>query len=168
MQGGYGQSPLEIMAAEAMLQGLVYLDDFTYQAEWNGTLGSLGTTDVQIQINGDSDFVVQEINFIQWTNTTTPVATPNMLLTIIRSGSGREVMSQAVHVMNYCGNYWNNAQVGKRPMPGLIQAANNLTLRLQNLVAASAGRVHISLIGFKVFYTGIDMFPGRKQIFHIN
>ena len=59
---GFGVSPLEIMATEAELQGLAWLDGFTYSADWIiGTATALGanaSVDVQILINGDSDFVL--------------------------------------------------------------------------------------------------------------
>ena len=160
----YGTSPLEIMAAEAMLKGLVYLDQFTYPAVFTGAtaLGSLGTAQVQIQINGDSDFICQEIDFTCFTNTTTINASLNALMTITRAGSGRELMSQPVHIQNMAGNYWNNSVPGKLPMPGLIQMSNVLTVTLQNLRAQAEGRVDVAFRGFKVFYTGGD----RRNIFH--
>lgn len=153
---GFGTSPLELLASEAMIRGLCKLEQFTYSAAWiAGTataLASLGTTDVQIQINGDSDFVVQEMNVTVFTNTTTINASPNMLLTIVRSGSGFETSNQPQHIQNIAGNFWNNASPGRMPCPAKYDASNNITLRLQNLVAVAAGRVDIALVGFKVYY----------------
>ena len=154
---GFGTSPLELLASEAMLQGLVYLDEFVYSVSFNSTttaIGSLGTGSVQLLINGDSDFVAQEMCVTVFTNTTTINASPNLLLTITRSGSGREIMNQPQHIQNLAGNYWNNAQPGRKPMPGKFEAATNVTFTIQNLRAQAEGRIDVSLIGFKVFYTG--------------
>lgn len=171
---GYGVSPLEIMAADAMLQGIAYLDEFTYSAAWiTGTataLGSGATVPAQIQINGDSDFIVQEMNITAFDNAAPPVivASPNLLLTITRSGAGREIMNQAQHVMNICGGYQTNRFPSKKPMPGLINKSNNLQLTLQNLSTTVFSRVDIALIGFKVFYVqnAQGVTGDRQAIFH--
>src|SRR4029078_11440946 len=166
---GFGTSPLEILATEAMLQGLVYCDEFVYSASWiAGTateLGALATVEVQVQINGDSDFIVQEQN-ITFTNDDSIIFV-NSLLTIIRAGSGREVMSSPQNVANICGAYIGSSGAmsfpGKKPMPGLLQKSNTLTCRLQNLTSTAPDRVDLSFVGFKVFYTGAAT---RQQIFH--
>lgn len=174
---GFGVSPLELMASDAMLQGLVYLDEFVYSASWiPGTasfLSSLGTVEQQIQINADSDFVVQEMNLAAFTQPDdedlhTCIDCPNLLLTIIRAGSGREVMNSAQHVINVAGNYWSAQHPGRKPMAGLIQANNTLTLRLQNLEPVDSGRIDIALLGFKVFYVQSPdgRIGDRRQVFH--
>lgn len=171
---GFGVSPLEIMASDAMLAGIVFLDEFTYSASWiTGTataLGSGGTVDVQVQINGDSDFIVQELNLTAFDSAGPPalVATPNLLLTITRSGAGREIMNQAQHAMNLCGSYSTNRFPSKKPMPGLINKSNNLTVRLQNLGTTEFSRVDLSMIGFKVFYiqNAQGITGDRQMVFH--
>jgi len=171
---GFGVSPLEIMASDAMLQGIVYLDEFTYSAAWitgTGTaLGAGATVDAQIQINGDSDFVVQELNLTAFDNAAPPVivASPNLLLTITRAGAGREIMNQAQHAMNLCGSYAATRFPAKKPMPGLINKSNNLTLRLQNLSTTVFSRVDVALIGFKVFYVqnALGIIGDRQMVFH--
>lgn len=174
---GYGVSPLELMASDAMLQGLVYCDEFTYTASWiRGTATQLDagdTKEVQIQINGDSDFVVQMRNgtFIVHGDDeggNTCETCPNMLLTVVRAGSGREIMSGPVHVQNYLGNYWNGSYPANLPFTGLIQASNTLTLRLQNLQTDDFERVDIDFIGFKVFYVVSPQGEqgNRQRVFH--
>lgn len=149
----FGTSPLEILACEAMLQGKVFLDQFTYSAKWdNSSLTATGTIPVNIQIDGDSDFVMQAVNLTAFTNATTVLATPNFLITIARAGSGRVIMNQPQHIMNLCGNYWNNSFPGVWPMPGLLQAKNTTTVTLQNLSGVAPLRVDVALVGFKVFY----------------
>lgn len=172
---GFGTSPLEIMATDAMLQGLIYCDEFSYSAQYiTGTataLGSLGTVDVQVQINGDSDFIVQEQNLTAFDNATPPVivASPNLLATIVRAGSGREIMNQADHVLNLFGSFAATRFPGRKPITGLIQANNTLTVRLQNLSTTVFSRVSVTFRGFKVFYTvnpASKAQGNRQDIFH--
>jgi len=172
MGNGYGVSPIELQACEAALMGLVYLDDFTYSAIWEGptALLALATLTVPIQINGDSDFVVQEQNLIAYDNQSTPanVAIPNLLLTITRSGSGREIMDAAQHVNNMCGNYTPALNPGRNPMPSLWHAKNTISVKLQNLTSTVFGRIQISFRGFKVFYiqNSKGQTGDRTSIFH--
>jgi hypothetical protein len=168
----FGVSPLEIMACDAMLQGLVFLDEFVYSAAWiKGTsteLPALGTIDVQVQINSDSDFIFQESNLVSFVEDDI-LDNPNYLLTVIRAGSGREVMNQAQHVLNITGSHQSLGRVpGRKPMPGLIQANSTLTCRLQNLTSDVPDRVDLALIGFKVFYTVAPTGGqgNRQTIFH--
>jgi hypothetical protein len=175
---GFGVSPLELMACEAMLAGLAYLDEFEYSAAWiAGTPTALlsgGTVEVQIQINGDSDFVAQEQNLTAFADGD-PVPLPNLLLTVTRAGSGREVMNQAQHVGNNCGGYRSSndggvaVYPGKKPMAGLINANNILTCKLQNLSTVDFDRVDLDFRGFKVFYI-VNQVTGeqgsRQRIFH--
>lgn len=170
---GFGVSPLELMACEAMLAGVAFLDEFVYSAAWIATtateLPALGTVDVQIQINSDSDFIFQEANLVDFFEGDI-VDNPNLLLTIIRAGSGREVMNQAQHVLNITGSHQSLGRVpGRKPMPGLIQANSTLTCRLQNLTSDVPDRVDLALLGFKVFYI-VDQVTGRagnrQTIFH--
>lgn len=165
----FGTSPLEILACEAMLGGLVYLDQFTYSAAWTSSnpLTTTGTIPVNIQIDGDSDFIMQSVNLTAFTSANPPVviSSPNYLITISRAGSGRQIMNQPQHVQNLCGNYWNNSFPGVWPMPGLLQAKNTITVALQNLSTAQPGRVDVALVGFKVFYRGST---DRTQVFNLS
>lgn len=164
---GYGTSPLELMASDAMLRGEVFLEHFTYSASWiTGTATALaanGTTEVQININGDSDFMIQEMNLTGLTAAGTFLAVPDYLLLVTIAGAGRQIMNQAQHVANACGSY-NAGQVpGRLPMPKLVQAANAIACNLTNRTATAANFAQLSLKGFKVFYSG----GNRQQIFHV-
>lgn len=166
----YGTSPLEQLAAEAMMQGLVYLDEFTYSAAWlTGTttaLGASATQDVQIQINSDSDFIAQEYNLTAWTALDTILVSPDYLITLIRSGSGRELMNQAQPVSNICGNYRSASASfpGRMPIASLYQGNLMVTVRLQNRTVTAANRVDFSMRGFKVFYqTNANGVTGNRQ-----
>lgn len=173
MYQGFGSSPIEIMASEAMLRGEVYLAGFTYSATWltgTGTaLGANATVDSPLNINADSDFVVQELNLVSFTAADTPETNPDYLLTIVVAGSGRQLMNQGQHVMNYTGAFaaTNGVQVPMRlPMPILLSANTGVTNTLQNRSAVGANRVDLMFRGFKVFYLGPGGFNNRQKIFH--
>lgn len=167
MGGGFGSSPIELLSADAMLRGEIYCTGFTYSAAWiTGTATALGanaTVDAQIQINSDSDFVVQEINFLSLTGADTFLATPDYLLQIILAGSGRQIMNQAQHVGNYTGSYQANRVPGIIGYPILLTANSTITCTLQNRTAVASNRADLMLRGYKVFYTG----GNRTQIFHV-
>lgn len=170
---GFGTSPLELMACEAMLRGLVYLDEFTYSASWltgTGTaLGAGGTVDSNIQINGDSDFIAQEYNLTGWSAVNTIVASPDLLITIVRSGSGREIMNQEQHVGNICGGFYTSRSFpGRLPLASLYQGQQTVRVRLQDRSAVAWNRVDFAMRGFKVFYQANEAgeVGTRKGVFH--
>ncbi len=175
---GFGVSPLELMASDAMLKGLVYLDEFTYSVSFvtgtDAAIGSGNTKEIQMLINGDSDFIVQEQNIVAYDSASPAVAVvnPNLLATITRAGSGRQIMNQAQHVSNIFGSYIGTKYPGRRPMPGLWLAANTITVKLQNLSTTVFSRVDVAFTGYKIFYTTVDLPDGsretgnRKMIFH--
>lgn len=154
---GFGSSPIEIMAQEAMLRGEVFCDFFVYSASWqDGTatdLAASGTTDVQTQINADSDFVVQMLNFVAWTALDTELDDPDYLLTIIIAGSGRQLMNQAQPILNLAGSYSNDHVPSSMSFPKLIPANTTVTSTLTNRTTTANNRADLSFIGFKVFYT---------------
>jgi len=171
---GFGTSPLEVMASAAMLKGLVYLDEFTYSAVWlAGTptaLGANATVDVQIQINSDSDFIAQEYNLVAYTAVDTIYVSPDFLISIIRSGSGRELMNQQQHVGNLCGNYRSASAnfPGKNPISSLYQGNLTTTIRLTNRTGNAINRVDFAMRGFKTFYqtNALGQAGNRQDIFH--
>jgi hypothetical protein len=174
----FGSSPLELLATAAMLKGLCYLDEFTYSARFDNTtntgLAANGTTDVQIFINSDSDFIAQQYNLAAWSTAGTLVNAPDLTLTIIRSGSGREIFQQAQPVINICGNYADGDRnyPGILPISSLYQGNGNVTVRLANRTATNfntgTARIDFSMRGFKVFYqTNAEGQTGNRQdIFH--
>lgn len=171
---GFGTSPLEVMASAAMLKGLCYLDEFVYSASWitgtNTALGASATVDVQVFINSDSDFIAQEYNLVAWTALDTILVSPDYLISIVRSGSGRELMNQQQHVGNFAGNYRSASAnfPGKNPISSLYQGNLNVTIRLTNRTVTAANRVDFAMRGFKVFYqTNAQGQTGNRQdIFH--
>jgi hypothetical protein len=171
---GFGTSPLEIMASAAMLKGLCYLDEFTYSVSWiAGTTTALGvsaTVPIQLFINSDSDFICQEYNLVAFTALDTIIVSPDYLISIVRSGSGRELMNQQQHVGNLCGNYRSASASapGRNPISSLYQGNLNVTITLANRTVTAANFVSLALRGFKVFYqTNAQGQTGNRQdIFH--
>lgn len=164
---GYGTSPLELMASDAMLRGEIFLESFTYSAAYvTGTATALaanGTTEVQIQISGDSDFIIQEVNIVAETAAGTFLAVPDYLILVVIAGAGRQIMNQAQHVANFCGSYNSNQFPCRLPMPKLVQASNTVSVTLTNRTGTAANRADVMFRGSKVFYTG----GNRQQIFHV-
>lgn len=164
---GYGTSPLELMASNAMLAGEVFLESFTYSAAWitgTGTaLGASASQEVQTVINSDADFMIQEVNCTALTAVGTFLAVPDYLILIVIAGAGRQIMNQAQMVANFCGSYNSNQIPCRLPMPKLVQAANTVSTTLTNRTAVAANRADVMYRGFKVFYSG----GNRQQIFHV-
>ncbi len=170
MKGGYGSSPLEIMACNAMLQGDIYCQFFVYSAVFFGAtaLGATATVDVPVPINADSDFIMQELNLTSFTAADTPEIDPDYLLMLTIAGSGRQLMDRPNTVQNLCGSFLVNKAGGNQlPFPVLIQANNTVTVQLTNRSAVAANRVDVSMIGFKIYYIGEPAVANRKNIFHV-
>jgi hypothetical protein len=163
----YGASPLELLAAEAMLAGKIYCEGFVNNAVWAGAtaLGANSSTAIELMVT-DKDFVIQEMNLVAYTAGPVLVANPDYLLTIVRGGSGRQLMNQATHVQAICGRYGDTTSGGRRlGFPQLVEHDSVLTLTLTNLSATAALRVDLALLGFKIYYLGNESM--RQEIFHI-
>lgn len=167
---GFGSSPLELLAQQAQLQGLIYCSHYNYSANWlTGTstaLGASATVESDIQINADSDFIVQEVNLQAWSAAGTLITTPDYLITVVNTGSGRQLMNQALPVSLYCGGYAGTnsiAESGVLSFPILFTANTTVANTLQNRTAVAANRVDLVFIGFKVYYLS----GNRQKIFNV-
>jgi hypothetical protein len=180
---GYGSSPLELMACQAMIQGLAYLDEFTYSTFWQaGTSSALlagGDNTQRIQINSDSDFVAQQYNLYVTGGLGGDdiIGMDDYMITITRAGSGRDIMNNPQKVFNFCGNYFNGNQSvtanalnfpGWLSITSLYQGNSTVSIRLQNPTSRTPFRVEFAMKGFKVFYqTSRSGVTGNRQdIFH--
>lgn len=168
----FGASPLEVLAREAMIQGLVYCDEFTYSISFaqNTPLALGANADVtgSFNINSDSDFICQQYNAMAFAGGQV-VNCPNIRITITRSGSGRLIMSNPIHLCNMFGSYcMTNSIVGTMPISSLYQGNMSVQIRLQNLSSTAFDFVDLSWRGFKVFYqTNQSGATGNRQdIFH--
>ena len=163
---GFGTSPVELMAADAMLRGEIYCQNFTYSFDWVGTnaVGIDETQDADMNVSGDADFVgqTQQLTVLNAAGTAL-IATPVAMLTIVISGSGRQIMKTAQLVTNITSNMAATKFPHAMPYPRLIQANNSVTATYQDLSGVAALRIQMSWEGFKVFYgPGAD----RQKIFH--
>lgn len=164
----YGTSPVELLATDAMLRGEIFCESFSYSAAWiTGTTTALGanaTVDVTIQINSDSDFVIQEMNFLSFSAAGTIIALPDYTLLLTVAGAGRQIMNQAQPIRTLAGGFSSNeSQAGRAPFPRIIPMNSQLTCSLANRTATASNRADLVLRGFKVFYTGGQ----RSTIFHV-
>lgn len=181
MPGGYGTSPLELLARDAMIQGLAYLDEFTYSCHWkagtSSALGANGDKTQQIHINSDSDFIAQMYNLTAYLPDMTPIGVPPYLITITRSGSGRNIMDDAQMVANFCGNYIGHNTAGstvgatgpgRLTISSLYQGNSTVSVRLQNMSNVIPDHVDFVMKGFKVFYQAnrAGQVGNRQDIFH--
>lgn len=183
---GYGASPLELLACQAMVHGLAYLDEFKYSCSWvKGTSSALtakGDKTQTIQINSDSDFIAQEYHLTaQSADYDQFGLLPNFLMMITRSGSGRDLMNQPVLVPNMCGNYcgWVGKELddkhplanfpGRLSISSLYQGNSLVSIRLQNPMPDwNPNLVQFTMSGFKVFYqtNAAGQTGNRQDIFH--
>lgn len=180
---GYGCSPLELLACQAMVQGLIYMDEFSYSTTWlTGTTSAMtagGDVTTNIQINSDSDFVAQEYNFaMQIAAGDSFIVLPaSFSFQLTRAGSGRNIMNEPQLVGNICGNYGYAVQSptiqsangsGRLPTTALYQGNSTVSVRLQNPTTIAPFKIQFTMRGFKVFYqTSAQGITGNRQsIFH--
>jgi len=166
----YGTSPIELLATDAMMQGLIYCQNYVYSAQWiAGTTFALGanqTVDFTTQINGDSDFIIQQINLVAMEDVDTPITDPDYLIQISIGGSARQLFDRPISVNALFGNYLTDKVPGSLPFPYLVEMNNNLLASLTNRTGDAANRVDLVYNGFRVFYQGAAA-PSelRKSIF---
>lgn len=120
----------------------VYGDDYL-------PIGAGLTVPQNIAINSDSDFLITSAVAVV-TDAANVVFSANrpFLVSILDSGSGRQLHNTPIHMDNLFGtaqlpSYW--------PFPKLIPRASTVTTTIQNLDAANAFNVRIAYLGFKIF-----------------
>lgn len=166
---GFGSSPLELLATDAMLRGKVFCQNFTYSGAWltgTGTaLAALGSTDVQINISNDADFVCQEVNFVTFSAADTIVDDPDMTTLWTLAGSGRNLMNQAQHVLNVTGAFeLNRPFPGRLSYPFMLPMKSTLTVNVTDLSNVATDHAHMAFRGFKVFY---QRGANRQEVFNV-
>lgn len=145
------RSPIETILFDAMMEGKVFLDFFSYSATWN-TLGANATTTQTTTVNADSDFVIQQLNLASFSAANTIVANPDYLLMIVDAGSGRQLFDASQHVSCVTGQQRDSgAMPWPLPMAKLIRQASTIAATLTNNTN-QASLVNLSYVGFKVFY----------------
>lgn len=113
-----------------------------------------GNATQQIQIQADSDFLIQKLCY--YTNTANVAQTansipiPNLSCIITDTGSGRQLMNTAIPVANIFGTGQNPFIL---PKPKLIAASSNLQIQVFNFDAAVATQqLYLAFIGVKIYY----------------
>ena len=167
----YGSSPIEMLALDASLKGCISCQGFTYSALWFGAtaLGANGTVNVTTQITADSDFIIQRMNLVSYTAADTPEVNPDFTVLLTLAGSGRNLMDQAQHVNNVCGNFFDNRVPNDLTFPILVQANNNIVAQLVNRSAVAQNYTLLSYVGFKVYYlqNPDGTTATRQQVFRV-
>jgi hypothetical protein len=166
---GFGTSPLELIAADAMLREEIYCEWFVYSAQFlagtaQALIATTGQATQQTSIDADSDFIVQMMQLSVRDNAGANVVAPNMSILIIAAGSGRQIMDTAVPVTNICGNFGAAQVPSVMTFPRLFGAKGTVTTQMFNREAFAPLRVEVNYVGFKVFYTSNKT---RQQIFHV-
>lgn len=123
-------------------------DYFTYIAEFL-PLGASATTPVNVPIQADSDFELTQLTGDVRTLVADEVviAAPNLLVTLLDQGTGRQLMQAGVLFTNLIGTAQRPAIL---PVPKQIRANSVIQVVCQNLVAATRF-VRIALMGYKLF-----------------
>lgn len=124
-------------------------DFFVYSAQFL-PLPAGSTSTFETPIQADSYFLLVDVARVvtQAADETAAIAFPPLLITILSTASGRNLMDRAQHLENIAGtgqlpNYW--------PMSKLFEPNTSISTTLQNLDGANAFNVRISYLGFKVF-----------------
>lgn len=162
----YGTSPIELLTTDAMDKGLIYCQNYVYSAQWtvaNGNqLTSLASVDDVTQINGDSDFVIQRINYAAWSASNVPITDPDYLIQISIGGSARLLFDKPISIQAILGSFLSNKEPNSLPFPYLVEMNNNLVTTLTNRTTVAADRIDVVFDGYRVFYQG-DRAPSELR-----
>lgn len=125
---------------------------FVYTASF-GSIAANGNGTVQINIESDSQFVVQKLAYFVTdaagtTQTNDSRILPNLTIQITDTGSGRNLQNEALPVTSICGE-------GDLPhilsTPKTFKANSIITTVLTNFGSDNLDNVFINFIGKKVF-----------------
>lgn len=140
--------------SSAKLKGTVMQlvrDFYIYGTNFLALGAGITTTNV-IAIQADADFEIQKLTFASDLNgaaqTDSTRTVPKCSLIILDTGSGRQLMNQAIDLTTFFGNGANPFIL---PLPKTFRANTALSVALTNYSAAEIYNVRLSLIGAKVF-----------------
>lgn len=123
------------------------IDAFTYSANFL-PLGASASLNQQINISGDSAFVILSAVMVETaTDNTTFLPQRPLLVSLLDSGSGRQFSNNAIPADGWFGDAY---LPGVWPIPKILAPNATLTVGLQNL-EATARNVYAIFIGFKIF-----------------
>lgn len=128
-------------------------DFYIYEAEALG-IAPAGTANDVINIEADSDFILQKLTYetdiaaAAYTFTTNPI--PLITIQITDTGSGRQLMQQPIPVNSFIGD-------GKLPfyLPNPRKFLRNSTIQIAfvNFDAAITYNLRLAFIGYKIYGT---------------
>lgn len=131
-----------------MVMKVIAEDFFTYSVLFEGVLAGSSSSG-SIQIEADSDFQVQKLTVVAEIADTVSVL-PNATVTIIDTGSGRQLMNQATPV---AGLFGTGQLPFILPTPKIFLARSTISFTLANIDAADDfTNLWLNLIGKKLFY----------------
>ena len=128
-------------------------DPCTYSADFRGVFVAApgATTQVDVQINGDSHFVATGLAFVGYNvDDVTPLAPSPALVYLKTSNANAPVMDRPVHIQNIGGDAELPAYFA---FPMTLKPKEVLSVLLTNQEAV-ARNYHLSFLGFKVFGMG--------------
>jgi len=133
------------VGGEVIKDFFIYEEDFSAIASGSSQTGS-------INIQADSDFVVQKLTFFSdiagAVQTDSTRVIPLISLQITDTGSGRNLMESAIPVSNLFGT----GQIPFiLPQPKLFLARSSVTITVDNFSDSTTYNLRLSLIGYKVF-----------------
>jgi len=138
--------PNQILAGDKVLK-----DFFVYQEDFSA-LASGATASGNINIQADSDFVVQKLTYFAdiaaavQTNSSRVIPLTSVIVT--DTGSGRNLMESALPISNLFGT----GQIPFiLPQPKMFLARSTITITLANFSAATTYNIRLSFIGYKIF-----------------
>jgi hypothetical protein len=166
MKSDFGLSPYEILATDAMLAGLIFCDQAYLSLKWiDGTptgLAASSSLELQLQVGSAGDFLVLGQNLVA-KQSSSLVASPELLVNLVSGGSDRQILNQPTHVGNIFGNYNGTKVPAAAPFPKLLQANSILSVTLTNLTATKFDYIYMTFTGFRIYYQG----GTRQQVFHL-
>lgn len=169
---GFGNSPFEMIARDAMMAKLIEIQGFVYSARFevgtNTALGvAPGSATSSLTVNTDRDFVVQAMNFQAFTSADTPETNPDYFCNIIQQSSTMQLMAQPQSIMNIAGAYTGTSAVQRYrqlPTPWFWIGGTTIATTLTNRSAVAPNLVDISYSGFHIRYI-TDNPRARQGIF---
>ncbi|MES9859177.1 MAG: hypothetical protein ABW166_21705 [Sedimenticola sp.] len=135
----------QIAASRVIKDFYVYQEDFLALASGGSATGS-------INIQADSDFVVQKLNYFAdiavAAQTDSSRIIPLVTVQITDSGSGRNLMEAPLPIPSMFGT---GELPFILPQPKLFLARSTITLSVTNFSASTTYNLRLSLLGYKVF-----------------
>lgn len=135
----------QVAGTEVIKDFFIYEEDFNAVASGTSQTGS-------INIQADSDFVVQKLTYFSdvsgGAQTDSSRIIPLLSVQITDTGSGRNLMESAVPISNIFGT----GQIPFiLPQPKLFLARSSITISVDNFSNSTTYNLRLSLIGYKVF-----------------